>query len=168
MSNRRAITRKGDFAMKKILLVASVLLAMALPSFSQTMPLERTVGIPARTGNSTCLGASGTVAMTPTQVSELSVTGQSGALTCTTPTATQLCTLFPFVGGSAANFHWDMYLINAGTGTVTVALGTGVTNPLTGTLTVAAGSVKHFLFVLTNCVAGSQAAQLISLGTSVF
>jgi hypothetical protein len=153
--------------MKRILLMTSFILAVAMAG-AQTMPLERVVGIPARTGNSTCLGASGTVAMTPTQVSALSVTGQSGALTCTTPTATQLCALFPFVGGSAANFHWDSYLINAGTGTVTVGLGTGVTNPLTGTLTVAAGSVKHFLYVLTNCVAGSQAAQIISLGTSVF
>lgn len=153
--------------MKKTFFAAALIL-LASAAFGQTMPIERVVGLPARTGNSTCLGASGTVAMTPTQVSTLSVTGQSGALACTTPTATQLCALFPFVGSSAANFHWDSYLINAGTGTVTVALGTGVTNPLTGTLTIAAGSVKHFMYVLTNCVAGSQAAQLISLGTSVF
>jgi len=153
--------------MKRIL-VLSVLIFGAYAS-AQTMPIERIVGLPARTGNSVCLGASGTVAMTPTQVSTIAVSGQSGALTCTTPTAAQLCALFPFVGSSASNFHWDSYLVNAGTGTVTVALGTGVTNAAyTNTFTVASGSVKHFLYVLTNCVAGSQAAQILSLGTSVF
>jgi hypothetical protein len=155
--------------MKTILLSAILFGAVAFGQGGVVMPLQRTVGIPARTGNTPCLGASGTVAMTPTQVSAIAVTGQSGALTCTTPTATQLCALFPFVGGTAANFHWDSYLVNAGTGTVTVALGTGVTNAAyTNTLTVAAGSVKHFLYVLTNCVAGSQAAQILSLGTSVY
>ena len=153
--------------MKRILAL-SVLIFAGYAS-AQTMPIERAVGIPARTGNSVCLGASGTVAMTPTQVSAIAVTGQSGALICTTPTAAQLCALFPFVGSSASNFHWDSYLVNAGTGTVTVGLGTGVTNAAyTNTLTVAANSVKHFLYVLTNCVAGSQAAQILSLGTSVF
>jgi len=147
-----------------------ILVATASLSLAQTMPIERVAGIPARTGNSVCAGSTGTVAMTPTQVSAIAVSVQTGALTCTTPTATQLCALFPFVGGSAANFHWDSYFINGGTGTVTVALGTGVsgTSGFTGTLTVAAGSVKHFMYVLTNCVAGSQAAQLLSLGTSVF
>lgn len=154
--------------MKKLFL-AVIVLATASLSLAQVMPIERIVGIPARTGNSVCLGASGTVAMTPTQVSTIAVSGQSGALTCTTPTATQLCALFPFVGSTASNFHWDSYFVNAGTGTVTVALGSGVsgTSGYTGTLTVASGSTKHFMYVLTNCAAGSQAAQLLSLGTSV-
>ena len=153
--------------MKRILALS--ILVFAGYAAGQTMPIERAVGLPARTGNSVCLGASGTVAMTPTQVSAIAVTGQSGALICTTPTAAQLCALFPFVGSSASNFHWDSYLVNAGTGTVTVGLGTGVTNAAyTNTLTVAAGSVKHFMYVLTNCVAGSQTAQILSLGTSVF
>lgn len=153
--------------MEKLFLV---LILAAGAAFGQTMPIERIVGVPARTGNSVCAGASGTVAMSPTQVSELMVSVQTGALTCTTPTAAQLCALFPFVGSSAANFHWDSYFINNGTGTTTLALGSGVsgTAGFTGTLTVAAGSVRHILWVLTNCVAGSQAAQLISLGTSVF
>lgn len=153
--------------MKRILAL-SILIFGAYAS-AQTMPIQRIVGIPARTGNLVCPGASGTVAMTPTQVSNIAVTSQSGALTCTTPTAAQLCALFPFVGSSAANFHWDMYLVNAGTGTVTTALGTGVTNTAyTNILTTAASSVRHYMFVLTNCVAGSQAAQILSLGTSVF
>lgn len=154
--------------MKRIFLMAAFVFAVAMAG-AQTMPLQRIAGIPARTGNSVCLGASGTVAMTPTQVSNIAVTGQSGALTCTTPTATQLCALFPFVGGTAPNFHWDMYLVNGGTGTVTTALGAGVTNTAyTNIYTTAAGSVRHFLFVLTNCASGTQAAQILSLGTSVF
>ncbi len=136
------------------------------------MPIEKIVGIPARTGNGVCAGASGTVAWGggTSGVSNIAVGTQTGALTCTTPTATQLCALFPFVGSTAANFHWDTYLVNAGTGTITVALGSGVsgTAGYTGTLTVASGSVKHFMFVLTNCAAGSQAAQILSLGVSVF
>lgn len=154
--------------MKRIFLMVAFVLAVVSAS-AQTMPIERIVGIPARTGNLVCPGASGTVAMTPTQVSNIAVTSQSGALTCTTPTAAQLCALFPFVGSTAANFHWDTYLVNAGTGTVTTALGSGVTNTaFTNILTTASGSVRHYMFVLTNCAAGSQAAQLLSLGTSVF
>jgi len=139
-------------------------------SFGQVMPSSTNQATPARTGNAVCPGSTGTVAMVPTQVSTLAISVQTGALICTTPTATQLCALFPRVGSTASDFHWDWYLINGGTGTVTVGLGTAVsgTSGFTGTLTVAAGSVKHFMFVLTNCVAGTQAAQLISLGTSVF
>ena len=154
--------------MKKIFFALTLILAASV-AFGQTMPLERVVGIPARTGNSVCAGSTGTVAMTPTMVSAIAVSVQTGALTCTTPTAAQLCALFPSVNSAATNFHWDSYLVNGGTGTVTVGLGTGVTNAAyTNILTVAAGSVRHFMYVLTNCVAGSQAAQILSLGTSVF
>ncbi len=153
-------------------IVRIALMALAVfagNAFAQTMPIQRIVGIPARTGNLVCSGASGTVAMTPNMVSNIAITNQSGALTCTTPTAAQLCALFPFVGSTSANFHWDMYLVNAGTGTVTTALGSGVTNTAyTNILTTAANSVRHYMFVLTNCASGSQAAQLLSLGTSVF
>lgn len=149
-----------------------VLMILAIGvSFGQAMPLERAVGIPARTGNGVCAGSTGTVAWGggTSGVSAIALGVQSGALTCTTPTATQLCALFPSVGSTAANFHWDTYLVNSGTGTITVALGTGVTNAAyTNTYTVAANSVKHFMWVLTNCAAGAQAAQILSLGTSVF
>lgn len=122
-----------------------------------------------------CPGSTGTVVATANQFSTVGVTSQTGALSCTTPTATQLCALFPFANATGTPFWWDFYLVNAGTGTVTVGLGSGVTNAgsaYTGTLTVAAGSVKHFIIVLTACgnptVPGTPAAQLFSLGTSVF
>src|ERR1700674_3143844 len=96
----------------------------------------------------------------------------AGAATLTTPTATILCRLFPYVTAQAnaagtVNFAWDWYLVNNGTNTVTLAGGTGVTNVPTGTLTVAAASVKHYLIILTNC-GTTPAAQIVSLGTSVF
>jgi hypothetical protein len=145
---------------------AFLFLAASL-GFAQKMPVERAIATPARTGNQVCAGASGTVAMTPTMVSTIAVSVQSGALTCTTPTAVQLCALFSSSGYT--NLHWDSYFVNGGTGTVTVALGTGVTNTAyTNIYTVAAGSVRHFLYVLSNCTAGSEAAQILSLGTSVF
>jgi len=152
--------------MKRI--IALSVLIFAGYASAQVMPLTRTASISARTGNLVCSGASGTVAMTPTMVSNIAISNQSGALTCTTPTAAQLCALFPF-GSGKNDFHWDSYLINGGTGTVTVAAGTGVTNTAyTNTLTVAAGSVKHFMYVLTSCTTGSETAQILSLGTSVF
>jgi hypothetical protein len=160
----------------KILTLALFLGALA---FSQVMPLNPyNPQIPVLAGNTAlCPGSTGTVSMTvaTSGMSTVGVTSQTGALTCTTPTATILCALFPFVNATGAPFWWDFYLVNAGTGTVTVALGTGVTNAgsaYTGTLTVAAGSVKHFIVVLTACgnptVPGTPAAQLFSLGTSVF
>ena len=153
-------------------LILVFLIAMASAFAQQTMPLGLYGQIPAVPGinNLACAGASGTVALTPNQMSTVAVTVQTGALICTTPTATLMCSLFPFVASAGNNnFHWDWYLVNNGTGTVTVAGGTGVvaTTGYTGTLTVAAASVKHFLVVLTGCGA-SPSALLLSLGTSVF
>ena len=133
--------------------------------------------IPVQTANvNLCPGSTGTVSMgTASVMSTIGVTVQTGALTCTTPSATGLCTLFPTVAANGNVFWWDFYLVNNGTGTVTVALGTGVTNggsAYTSTLTVAAASVKHFIVQLTACgtptVPGSPSANLFSLGTSVF
>ncbi len=151
--------------MKKFLIALSILFAMVSPSFAQQpMPLVRTVGVPFRTGNV----AADTASLTPGQMSGLLTGTPTAAANYTTPTATQLCQLFPFVTGAAANFHWDVYWKNtsAGANTITAVGGTGVT--VVGTATVAQLSIKHFIVVLTNCVAGAQAAQLISLGTSVF
>jgi hypothetical protein len=145
--------------------------------FAQTMPIGLYGQIPVQAGNATvCAGASGTVAMTANMMSTVAITNQSGALTCTFPSSTELCALFPFVASSGTNnYWWDFYLVNNGTGTVTTALGAGMTNggsAVTGTLTVAAASVKHFIIVLTACgtptVPGTPTSQLFSLGTSVF
>ncbi len=166
------IVDRGGLKMRSIFSVICLLISLCVGLVAQqTMPLGIYGQIPALLGNNAaCAGASGTVALTPGQMSQIAITSQSGALTCTTPTATLLCRLFPFVNAGNAGFHWDWYLVNAGTGTVTVALGSGVTNAgssYTGTLTVAAGSVKHFIITLSACT-GTPAAQLFSLGTSVF
>jgi hypothetical protein len=148
-----------------LLAVASIRLVA-----QQTAPVTPfNPGLIANTGSQ----STATATLTPGQMAgKIHVNANAGAATLTTPTATLLCRLFPFVTsqGNAAgtvNFSWDWYLVNNGTMTVTLAFGTGVTNVPTGTLTVAAASVKHFMVILTNCGA-TPAAQVISLGTSVF
>ena|SRR5882672_32475 len=149
--------------MKRLLLILALVASFA--AAQQTMPLGPYGTIPARSGNASTV----TATLTPGQMSKVMINANAGAATLTTPTATLLCALFPFVGASGSNnFSWDWYLVNNGSATVTVAVGSGVTNtPSTGTLTVVAASIKHFLIVLTACT-GTPAAQIISLGTSVF
>lgn len=101
-------------------------------------------------------------------VGVLTGTPTAGA-TYTTDTATNLCALFPFVANqNVNNFGWDWTIKNtsAGANTITVAGGTGVT--LIGTGTAAQNNLRHFKVVLTNCTAGSQAANLFSLETAAF
>jgi oxalate decarboxylase/phosphoglucose isomerase-like protein (cupin superfamily) len=136
----------------------------------QTMPLGPYGKLPVVIGNT----STATATLTPGQMTTVHINNNAGAATLTTPTATLLCRLFPFVrsSGNAAgtvNFAWDWYVVNNGTMTVTLAGGSGVsvTSGYTGTLTIAAASVKHFMVVLTNCGA-TPAAALLSLGTSVF
>jgi hypothetical protein len=113
-----------------------------------------------------------TATLAPGQMSRILISNNAGAATYTLPTATQLCALFPFVNASGGQFWWEWSMINNGTGVVTVAVGAGTTNVGTGTLTTAAGSIRRFIIVLTACgnptVPGTPAAQLFSLGTSVF
>lgn len=94
----------------------------------------------------------------------------TAAANYTTPTATALCAMFPFVAAQAAsNFHWSLYVKNtsAGANTITFVAGSGVT--LVGTGTVAQNNVRQFEVVLNECRVGSTAAaQLISLNTSAF
>lgn len=149
--------------MKRIFLMVAFIVA-AVAASAQTMPLERIVNTPFRTGNV----FTDTGSLVPGNMSGLLTGTPTAAANYTTPTATQLCNLFPFVGGTAANFHWDIYWKNTsgGANTITAVGGTGVT--VVGTATVAQNNVKHWMVVLTNCASGTQAAQLISLGTSTF
>lgn len=108
---------------------------------------------------------------TPTTLSALQVVGDAtAALTTaiahTTPTATQLCALFPGMQISSI-MSWDWFIRNtaAGASTLTITAGSGVTG--VGTLTIAQNNVKHFKWSLRGC-GGTPAARLISLGTSVF
>ena len=151
--------------MKKTFFALALL--MALPVLAQQrMPIERGVmgTVPFRTGNT----AADTASLTPGQMSSLLTGTPTAAANYTTPTATQLCQLFPFVGSAAANLYWPWWVKNTsgGANTITVVGGTGVT--VTGTATIAQNAVKMFMVVLDNCVAGSQAAHVISLGTSTF
>ena len=166
----------ADFRKMLFVLAIVVVLAGAPLDAQQIMPLGPYGQIPvapiASTSLGACAGASGTVALLPGQMSTIAMTVQTGALICTTPTATQLCALFSAIVVNGSPFHWDWYLANGGTGTVTTALGSGVTNAggfYTSTLTVAAGSVRHFIININGCQpGGTPAAQLYSLGTSVF
>lgn len=145
-------------------IIAFTFLALAaVTATAQTMPFSRPVAVPFRTGNT----AADTAVLVPTQMSGLLTGTPTAAANYTTPTATQLCALFPFVGSNATNFHWDIYWKNtsAGANTITAVAGTGVT--ITGTATVAQNAIKHWMVVLTGCAA-TPAAQLISLGSSTF
>ena len=157
--------------MKRLFLtVALITLASIRLVAQQTAP----IGPYGRLLANTASQSTATATLTAGQMAgNIHVNTNAGAATLTTPSATLLCRLFPFVQGSTSgtvNFSWDWYLVNNGTMTVTLAFGTGVTNVPTGTLTVAAASVKHFVIILTNCGAtpAANAAQVISLGTSVF
>lgn len=146
-------------------------LCVSLSAFGQqTMPLGTYGQVPTRTGNV----AADTATLVPAQMSSLITGTPTAAASYTTPTATLLCTLFPFVGASGSNnFAWDWFVKNtsAGANTITVVAGSGVT--VVGTATIAQNAVKHFRIVLTACpISGSSsptaAAQVISLGTSTF
>lgn len=152
--------------MKKTFFVV-IALSMALPMLAQQkMPLERgVIGlVPFRSANT----AADTASLVPGQMSSILTGTPTAAANYTTPTATQLCQLFPFVGSASANLHWDWWIKNtsAGAFAITVVGGTGVT--VTGTATVAQNFIKHFMIVLDNCTAGNQAAHVFSLGTSAF
>lgn len=109
-----------------------------------------------------------TATLTPNQMVGLGAGALSGAATYTTPSATALCSLWPFVGSSnAASFNWDWFVRDtaAGSNSITVAAGSGVT--VSGTATVAQNNIKHFKVNVTGC-GGTPAAVVYSLGTSVF
>jgi hypothetical protein len=104
------------------------------------------------------------------QLTGLLVGTPTAAATYTTDTATNLCSLFPFVGSqNASNWGWDLYLKNTSGGafTITMAAGAGVT--LVGTGTAAQNNLRHFKVVLTCCPPNATAAaSLYSLETSAF
>lgn len=136
----------------------------------QTMPLGPYGQVPIRTGNT----AADTATLVLGQMSTLLTGTPTAAANYTTPTATLLCSLFPFVGsGGVNNFSWDFFVKNtsAGANTITVVGGTGVT--VTGTATIAQNAIKHFKIVLTACpipgtTSPTAVAQVLSLGSSTF
>lgn len=111
----------------------------------------------------------GTLTYTAAQVAGgLFLRTQTGTSTDTFPTAALLRDFLinggkgvPIQVGSAVRLH----VRNGGSGTITVAAGTGGT--LSGTATIAAASSKDFLFVFTN-VGATPTYTVYSLGTAVF
>ena len=154
--------------MTRLFFVLFALFALAAGAFAQqTMPLSPfgTPQVPFRLGNT----AADTATLTPGQMQGLLTGTPTAAANYTTPTATLLCALFPFVGSSNTfNFHWEWNVKNtsAGANTITVVAGSGVT--VTGTATIAQNAVKRFMIVLDSCASGSQAAHVVSLGSSTF
>lgn len=116
-------------------------------------------------------GTGATITVPAINMTGIATGAPGSAATYTTDTAANLCALFPFVAqqsGASANFAWDWYLKDtSGANAIsTFTAGSGVT--LVGTGTVAANNVRHYKIVLTNCVAGSQAATIYSLETAAF
>lgn len=87
----------------------------------------------------------------------------TGGITLTTPTAALLLAAFPgqLLGGSVI-----FLLKNTGTGTITVAAGSGCT--IVGTATVATLNAKLWLIHWTSTVPGAETYTLRSIMTGVF
>lgn len=151
----------------KTLISISLFLALSVCAFAQPQPMGPYGTIPAST--ITALPAT-TSALTARQVVGMTKSTATAAATLTTPTATVLCTLFPFVGASnAGSFNWWWIVRNdsAGANTVTIAGGSGVT--ISGTATIAQNAAKMFLVNISGCGSGqTPAAVAYSMGSTTF
>jgi hypothetical protein len=87
----------------------------------------------------------------------------SSTPTDTTPTAAALVAALPGVK-AGSSFEWSYR--NRGSGTATLAGGTGVTSATGNTLTVATLHTRRFLIVFVTVTPGSEAITIYSLGDS--
>jgi hypothetical protein len=93
----------------------------------------------------------------------------TAAAAYTTDTAANICKVFPFVANqNAFGFNYIFYLKNTAGGAFTITLTAGAGVTIVGTATVAQNNIKPFLVVLKTCTVGSEAVDMISLGTSAF
>jgi hypothetical protein len=123
------------------------------PSFSA--PVNYPVVVTANTGTQ--------LTLTSAQLLGGFITSSNAAAqTITLPTA---ALLVPQIQGAQVNSAFR-FNVQATTGTSTVAVGAGGTFSTGATATIAAGSIKEFLLVVTNV--DSPAYTLYSLGTSVY
>lgn len=123
------------------------------PSFSA--PINTPVVVTANTGTSPTL--------TYQQVlGQFITSSNASAQTLTLPTA---ALLVPQIEGGQVNSA-IRFLVQATTGTSTVAVGTGGTFAAGATATIPAGSIKEFLLVITALDAPTYT--VYSLGTSVY
>lgn len=138
---------------------------LAGAAFAQRVPLGPYGNIPV---NLTDNVAVGTIALVAGQMTGILTGTPVAGATYTTPTATVLCSMFPFVG-SSNNINWSYDWIvkntSAGANTITLAGGSGVT--LVGTGTAAQNFVRHFKINFRSCGV-TPAVQLISLETTAF
>lgn len=150
--------------MKTATLSIAFLLCMSF-AFAQSVPLGPMGNLPFTTATV----AADTATLTNAQMVGLLTGTPTAGATYTTPTAAQLCTYFRnIIPPITNNYSWHLWVKNtsAGSNTITVAGGTGVTN--VGARTAAQNNVRHFVIAITNCTAGSEAASLVSLETAAF
>jgi hypothetical protein len=134
---------------------------------------------PAPLGNYGNLGfvtttiSTATATLTANQMLGVTVGSNAGAVTFTTDSAVNICSMFPFVGASSSQgFAYDWYVKSTGAGGMTApTMGAGVT--LVGTGTAATLTVRHFKVILDACpVPGTTtptaAVRLFSLETTAF
>lgn len=147
------------------LFLLTMFFAMSVPARAQQAAPIGPLGVLQFTQNNT---AADTIALLPSQMVGLLVGTPTAGATYTTPTATQLCQLFPFVASSNASFFNWLFVVkntSGGANTITMAGGTGVT--LRGTGTIAQNAVRIFYVEITGC-SGTPAANLYSLMTGAF
>jgi hypothetical protein len=83
--------------------------------------------------------------------------------TYTTDTAANFCLLLTSGVNVSHVTSQLIFIANSGSGTVTIAAGTGIT--IKGTATIAVNSSRLFVLYLGSCASGSQAWTLQSLGS---
>jgi hypothetical protein len=130
-------------------------------------PTPLLTGSPGGIGETNLTSVTITGALTGIQSFGIVTATSAGAITLTTDTATALCAVIGRSSTDIAGVYWDLYIKQAGAGSVNALLpGTGVT--VTGTATVAAAAVRHFRAFPTSCAAGLQAVTFLSLETTAF
>lgn len=149
----------------KTLSLIFLIFALSFAAFAQPQPISTRNTIPMNT--ITALPAT-TSALTARQVVGITKSTATAAATLTTPTATVLCTLWPWLAASrSGSFNWLWIVRNdsAGANTVTIAGGSGVT--VSGTATVAQNAARNFIVNITGC-GGTPAAVAYSVSAYTF
>jgi hypothetical protein len=139
---------------------------MAIPSFSPTTNYARLSTLAYPTVTPTINAVVGAVTYTPTEILSglLLRDTSSNARADLLPTAASIVAA---INGCQVGTSFRTFIRNtsAGAGTITITTNTGLT--LSGTVAVAFQTTKELLFVVTNCVAGSEAVTVYSLGAAV-
>lgn len=146
-------------------LLATLFAFIAVPLHAQQAPLGPYGNIPWNVSGNTAID---TATLVVGQMTGLLTGTPTGAANYTTPSATAICALFPFVASqSAQNWQYDWYVKNTslGANTITVVAGSGVT--VVGTGTATQNNLRHFKIVLNTCN-GTPAVQVVSLELAPF